>query len=153
MIHVFHRRYVKNKAVWHHTFRSVADERKVNQAIVEQIKQHNEEERLVASPVKTRWTLANSIRSTTGDDVSSSADFSQTDPCFIRNGQEEWGWGGCHRAATLGIYEKVLSCTQAVQDRALLSNTSAGDTVAIAVVCHLSCLNQLYKKAASHLNL
>ena len=117
-------------------------------------KQHNEEEWLVASPVKTRRTLANSIRSTTGDDISSSADFSQTDPCFIGNGQEECEWGGSRysRNTRESPESLVYLAPQALQDRALLSKIWAGDTVAIAGVCHLSCLNQLYKKPASHLN-
>ena len=131
--------------MWYRTCRSVADEQKVNQAIFEQTKQHNEEDSLVARPVKTRRSLTNSNGPTTRDGTSSSADFSQTDPCFISNEQGECRWGVSHRATSLGIHDEVLSCNQALQDRVLLSKLLAGDMVAITVVCHLSCLNQLYK--------
>ena len=142
----------KNKAVWHHTCRSSADEQKVKRARVEQKKRHADAESSLASPVKTRRSLANSSCPTTGDGLSST-DLLQTDPCFICSERGEQRWGGCHRAATLGIHEKVWSCAQALQDRVLLAKLSAGDMVAIDAVYHLRCLNRLYKKAASHLNL
>ena len=65
---------LNDKALWHHTCRFVADKQKVEQAWGEQIKQHTEEENLLASPVKTQWSLANSNCPTTRKGPSSSAD-------------------------------------------------------------------------------
>ena len=77
--HCFANTHIRNSTVvqdhFLRTCRSVADEQKVNQARFEQTKQHNEEDSLVARPVKTRRSLANSNGPTTGDGTSSSADF------------------------------------------------------------------------------
>ena len=115
-------------------------------------KRHADVESSLASPVKTPRSLANSSCPFTGDGPSST-DLSQTDPCFICSERGERRWGGCHRAATIGIHEKVWSCAQVLQDHVLLAKLSAGDMVVIDAVYHLRCLNRLYKKAASHLNL
>ena len=60
IIGVISEEMLKNEAVWYLACRSVAEEQKSKQASFELIKRHTEEESLLASPVKTWLSLANS---------------------------------------------------------------------------------------------
>ena len=130
----------RNNAVWHNVCRNRHDKQKVERAF----KEHSKRQSSVdtnPSPVKTRRS------SDFKDDNNNIANDTGIKPCLICNETGEIRWGGCHRAATLGIHEKVWAAAEILRDTELLAKLSAGDMVAIDAVYHLRCLNCLYKKA------
>ena len=138
----------KKNAVWHTLCRSKHDKQKVERA---QKKYTKCETREAANPssVKTRRSCTNKDVKESCNDSPSNDVNPDEEPCLICGEKGERRWGGCHKAATLGIHEKVWAAAKILQETILLAKLSAGDMVAIDAVYHLRCLVRLYKKADS----
>ena len=142
----------ENNAVWHVLCRNKYDKQKVDRA-EEEAKEAKRKasEDINPSPVKTRSSLALQNAGEACDDNNSSDDEDEPDEpiCFICDSKGEKCWGGCHKAATMGIHEKVWNAARLSRNTALLAKLSAGDMVAIDAVYHLRCLARLYRQAAA----
>ena len=139
---------VKN-AVWHSNCPNLHDKQKVERAETEEINRQAADDPN-PSPVKTRSSILSSSNVADDDDDDDENDDGASEPpCLICNEHGAPRWGACRRAATLGIYTKVLSAATVLRDTALLAKLSVGDMIAIDAVYHLCCLGRLYRRAHS----
>ena len=131
-------------AKWHHSCRSKHNEQKLKRHQQAECKRMASED-VNLSPVKTRRSFLQ--EETVIDENAEDGDAAQDQPCLICNEKKEKRWGGCHKAATFGVHQKVWEAAKITRDTKLLASLSAGDMIAIDAVYHLRCLVKLYKSA------
>ena len=128
--------------VWHKSCRSSVNSLKLQRAT----KRRTSEEPHHTSSVKTRC-LSSICSSTASSSANYHDDSESASACFICEEVGEERWGGCHKAATLGVDAKVWKAAKVLGEQALIRKLSEGDMIAVDAVYHLRCLSKLYRRA------
>ena len=118
-----------NNAKWHKSCFNSCSTLKYERARKRKLEDNNSTD---TSPVKTRARVGSIAYQEPGE----------SNVCFFC----EEGGGTLHKAATLGIDNRVRSAATQLRDRKLLTKLAMGDMHAVDAVYHASCLAALYNR-------